>query len=133
MRSFATACAALSLLATAAQAAEIKTGRDLANACRTQDPEGKLPNDCDTFVKGFFVSLAETQRARTDAMVKGIPYTSKEACVRMPDHLTRKDMAARIVTFVANNVDANDQAATIVAQRTLEHDFPCPQQTPAPR
>ena len=140
MRTLASACAVLCLLAGSAQAAEVKTGRDLANACRDymtvdsqQDNNAVHPNACRTFLQGFFVSLVERQRAREDAMVKGLPYASKEACVRMPDFLSYKDMAGRIVTYVSNNPAANDQAAAIVAQRTLEHDFPCPQQTPAPR
>ena len=139
MRSFAIACAALCLLAVAAQAAEVRTGRDLANACReyaadSQDDSNALrPSACRTFLQGFFVSLVERQRAREDAMVKGLPYASKDACVRMPDKLTYKDMAQRIVIYVSNNPTSNDQAAAIVAQKTLEHDFPCPDQAPTPR
>jgi hypothetical protein len=140
MRILASACVALCLLVGTAQAAEIKTGRDLVNACRDymsadsqQDNNALQPNACRTFLQGFFVSLVERQRARQDAMVKGLPYASKEPCVRMPDFLSYKEMAGRIVTYASNNPGAMDEAAAIVAQKTLEHDFPCPAQGPAPR
>jgi len=140
MRSLAIACAALCLLAGSAQAAEVKTGRDLVNACRDyvsadsqQENNALRPNACRTFLQGFFVSLVERQRAREDAMVKGLPYAARDACVRMPDFLSYKEMAGRIVTYVSNNPASNDQAAAIVAQKTLEHDFPCPDQKPVPR
>ena len=136
MRLLAILCM-LCLAATAARAAEIKTGRDLVNACRdymtadtSQDNNAaRAPYACRTFLQGFFVSLIERERARTDSMVKGVPFTSKEACVRMPDFLSYKEMAGRIVTYGSNNSAAlNDPAATL-AQKTLEHDFPCPAQT----
>ena len=135
MRLLTTTCI-LCLAATAASAADIKTGRELVDACRdyvsgdtTQDANAaRAPHACRTFLQGFFVSLIERERARTDSMVKGLPFTSKEACVRMPDFLSYRDMAGRIVTYGSNNAAALDGAAAVLAQKTLEHDFPCPVQ-----
>jgi hypothetical protein len=134
MRRFAIACAALCLFAATATAAEIKTGRDLVNACRDymtadngQDNNAaRAPHTCRTFLQGFFVSLIERERARQDAMVKGLPYASKEPCVRMPDFLSYREMAGRVVTFGQNNPTSMNDAAATLAQKTLEHDFPCP-------
>lgn len=141
MRRFAIAFAALCLFAATGHAAEIKTGRDLVNACsdyisvdQTQDNNAaRAPHPCRNFLLGFFQSLVARERARTDAMVKGLPFTSKEACVRMPDFLSYRDMAQRIVNYGRANPQALDLAAATLAQKTLERDFPCPPQPTTPR
>jgi hypothetical protein len=141
MRRFAIACAALLLFATTSHAADIKTGRELVAACadyigadQGQDNNAaRAPHPCRNFLLGFFQSLVARERARTDAMVKGLPFTSKEACVRMPDFLSYRDMAARLVNFGKMNPGALDLPATTFAQKTLERDFPCPPQGGAPR
>lgn len=140
MRSWAIVCAALFLMAAPAGAAEIKTGRDLVEACRQymagesgQDNNAaRAPNPCRTFLQGFFVSLIARENARTEALVKGLPYSSKEACVRMPDFLSYREMAGRIVNYGQANPKMLDGPAATLAQRTLERDFPCPPTT-APR
>jgi len=112
-------------------AATIKTGRDLVESCRdyttnVKEENARLPHDCRTFLQGFAVTLKTREDARLDAMVKGMPATSKEACVRMPDFISFRDLAQRIVRFG----DANEALLTVpaseLAQKTLEHDFPCP-------
>lgn len=141
MRRFAIACAALLLFAATSHAAEIKTGRDLVTACgnyiaadQTQDNNvARAPHPCRNFLLGFFQSLVARERARTDAMVKGLPFTSKEQCVRMPDFLSYRDMATRIVNFAKLNPVALDLPAATFAQKTLERDFPCPPQSTKPR
>ena len=62
MRRFAIACAALLLFAAPSHAADIKTGRDLVNACssyiandaRQDNNAARAPHPCRTFLLGFF-------------------------------------------------------------------------------
>jgi hypothetical protein len=136
MRFLTVACAAL-CLAASAQAAEIRTGRDLVEACRNymavdggQDNNAsRAPHPCRNFLQGFFVSLVSREEARTEAMLKGLPYSSKEACVRMPDFLSYREMAGRLVNYAQSNPASLDGPAATMAQKTLERDFPCPKQT----
>lgn len=134
MRLISIACAALAL-ATTANAVELKTGRDLVMSCRQyaaiENPDNaRAPHDCRTFLQGFAVSLKAREDARIDAMVKGLPMASKEACVRMPDYISFRELAARIVNFGDQNPQLLSGPATTLAQKTLERDFPCP---PPPR
>jgi hypothetical protein len=141
MRRLAAAVLALGLLTTATWAADIKTGRELVNSCRSyaaiQSTENaRAPHDCRTFLQGFAVSLKAREDARIDAMVKGMPFSSKEACVRMPDFISFRDLAGRIVRFGDANPQLLDGPAMTLAQKTLERDFPCPPPPPpkpAPR
>ena len=134
MRRFAIAATALCLLAAAAvAAAEIKTGRDLVTVCRTyaqidNTDNARAPHDCRTFLQGFAVALKAREDARLDAMVRGLPFSSKEACVRMPDFISFRELAARIVRFGDANPTLLDGPASTLAQKTLERDFPCPPQ-----
>jgi len=127
-------CVALVLGAALALAAEIRTGRDLMDACRAyvaidvgQDNNAaRSPHPCRTFLQGFFVSLIARENARAEAVLKGLPYASKEACVRMPDFLSYREMAGRLVKYVELNPTALEMPAATLAQKTLERDFPCP-------
>lgn len=138
MRRVMIACLSVSLLSTTAFAADIKTGTELVNACReyvaiTAPENARTPHPCRNFLQGFAVALKAREDARVDAMVRGLPFSSKEACVRMPDFISFKELAGRIVNFgQANPGMLNDPAATI-AQRTLERDFPCPVNDQRPR
>jgi hypothetical protein len=123
----------LCLAATAAEAADIKTGHDLLAACRDyvskdtgQDSNARTPHACRSFLQGFAVALKAREDARLDAMVRGLPYSSKEACVRMPDFISFKDLANRIVVFGQRHAELLNGAAMELAQKTLENDFPCP-------
>lgn len=136
MRRLAIASATLCLAAVAAQAAEIKTGQDLVNTCRDYAAiesieNARQPHDCRTFLQGFAVALKAREDARIDAMVKGLPFSSKEACVRMPDFISFRELAQRIVRFGDANPNLLAGPATTLAQKTLERDFPCPP-PPAP-
>ena len=112
------------------------TLKDLVNACRNyvsvdgrQDNNAtRAPHPCRTFLQGFFVSLISRETARQEAMLKGLPYSSKEACVRMPDFLSYRSMAERVVIFGHSHPSLLDGPAATLAQRTLERDFPCPKQ-----
>jgi hypothetical protein len=134
--------AAAFVAATAANAADIKTGHDLVKACRsyaaiTNPDNARAPHDCRTFLQGFAVSIKAREDARVDAMVKGLPMTSREACVRMPDFISFRELAARIVNFGDTNRNLLNLPAAQLAQKTLERDFPCPPppqpQPPKPR
>jgi hypothetical protein len=138
MRRFVTACAVLTSFATASHAADIKTGRDLVTSCKEyaaieNADNARAPHDCRTFLQGFAVALKAREDARVDAMVRGLPFSSKEACVRMPDFISFRELAARVVRFGEANPPLLDGPASTLAQRTLERDFPCPPPPTRPR
>ena len=117
--------------AAALAAGSIETGRDLVDSCRdyttnVKEENARLPHDCRTFLQGFATTLKAREDARLDAMVKGVPSTSKEACVRMPDFISFRELAQRIVRFGDANPSLLTIPASELAQKTLEHDFPCP-------
>lgn len=134
MRQFLLAAIAVCLLSLPSHAGRIDTGSDLVNACKDYLAKGaaqdnnvaRSPHPCRSFLQGFFVSLVEREKARQDAMVKGIPYPSKVACVRLPDVLTYTDMAQRLINFAQANPPSLQDPAVTLAQKTVERDFPCP-------
>ncbi len=124
--------------ANAATAAEIKTGRDLVQACRTyaaiEDADNaRAPHDCRTFLQGFAVTLVAREEASQNAMINNVPIAAREACVRMPDFISFRELAARIVNFGDTNPHLLNLPAAQLAQKTLERDFPCPTQPQRPR
>jgi hypothetical protein len=132
--------AAVLITASTASAADIKTGRDLVNACRNYiaaatviDNNVRRPHACRTFLQGFAVALKTQEDARLDAMVRGLPYTAKEQCVRMPDFISFRELAQRIVNFGTQNPRLLEVPAATLAQKTLERDFPCPPAANQPR
>jgi hypothetical protein len=134
MRHILLAVFATCLLSLPSRAGRIETGADLVAACQDYLGKGaeqdnnvaRAPHPCRTFLQGFFVSLIEREKARQDAMVKGIPYASKERCVRLPDFLSYIDMAKRLINYGQNNAQAMQGPALLLAQQTVERDFPCP-------
>lgn len=137
MRHFMLAVIAICLLSSPSFAARIEKGADLVAACQDYLAKGaaqdnnvaRSPHPCRNFLQGFFVSLVEREKTRQDAMVKGIPYSSRERCVRLPDVLTYIDMAQRLINFAQYNAQAMQLPAATLAQQTLERDFPCPAPT----
>ena len=134
MRQFILAAIAVCLLSLPSHAGRIDTGAQLVAACKDYLGKGaaqdnnvaRAPHPCRTFLQGFFVSLVEREKARQDAMVKNIPYSSKEPCVRLPDVLTFIEMAQRLINFAQYNPASLNEPATLLAQHTVERDFPCP-------
>jgi hypothetical protein len=134
MRMLMMAALSAATLSMPAHAARIDTGQQLVTECADYLGRGaaqdnnvaRAPHPCRTFLQGFFVSLIERENARRDALVKGLPYASKEKCVRLPDFLSYTDMAQRIVGFGRANPQALTLPAPSLAQQTLERDFPCP-------
>jgi hypothetical protein len=134
MRMLVMAAFSAAILTLPAQAGRIDNGQHLVTECNDYLRRGaaqdnnvaRAPHPCRTFLQGFFVSLIERENARRDALVKGLPYASKEKCVRLPDFLSYSDMAQRIVAFAKSNPQALALPAPTFAQATLERDFPCP-------
>jgi len=134
MRMLMMAALSAAVLALPAQAGRIENGQQLVTECSDYLGRGaaqdnnvaRAPHPCRTFLQGFFVSLIEREKARRDALVKGLPYASKEKCVRLPDFLSYSDMAQRIVAYAKSNPQALALPAPTFAQSTLERDFPCP-------
>ncbi|MFN9545275.1 MAG: hypothetical protein ACK59B_19205 [Alphaproteobacteria bacterium] len=96
MRMLVMAALSAAILALPAQAGRIDNGQHLVTECNDYLRRGaaqdnnvaRAPHPCRTFLQGFFVSLIERENARRDALVKGLPYASKEKCVRLPDFLS---------------------------------------------
>jgi|KBSMisStandDraft_5_1062788.scaffolds.fasta_scaffold769042_2 Ssp1 endopeptidase immunity protein Rap1a len=136
LRSFALALAPLAFFATSASAAEIATAKELVAVCTTYaaKDENALrdPDPCRRFLVGFFTAYIAAQNAQRDGMVQGLPATHSASCVRLPDSLSYREMAQRLVRY--GNAHPNELAGTPndLAQHTLETDFPCPPQQ-APR
>jgi hypothetical protein len=134
MRLLAIAALSACLLVQPASAGRIDTGKDLVTECSDYLARGaaqdnnvaRAPHPCRSFLQGFFVSLIERENARRDALVRGIPYSAKEKCVRLPGVLTYTDMAQRVINYAKLNPQALTTPAATVAQRTVERDFPCP-------
>jgi hypothetical protein len=122
--------ASIALWVSTAAAAELNTGKDVVTACAiyAAKDENALrdPDPCRHFLQGFFTAFKASEDARRDAMVKGLPATSSTACVRLPDFLSYREMAQRVVKYGnAHNAELAG-SATDLAQHTLEMDFPCP-------
>jgi hypothetical protein len=134
MRNLLLASVAFCCLTATAGAAGIQTGQDLVTECKdyasreaTVDNNAlRAPHACRSFLQGFFISLKAADDARNDARLRGIPYASKEQCVRMPDFLSYKEMAARLATYAQANPAVLKEPAAVLAQKTIERDFPCP-------
>jgi hypothetical protein len=130
MRLATTALAAILLLAGTAAAAELNTGKDLVAACATYAAKDENamrdPDPCRRFLVGFFTAFKASDDAQREAMVKGLPATSSGGCVRLPDFLSYRDMAQRLVRY--GNAHQSELAgpANDLAKHTLETDFPCP-------
>ena len=111
---------------------QIETGADLVSAC---EPYSKLqeqemanavhPHHCHRFLVGFFSGFAAGDAAERDARVSATQGAKAGACVHLPDFLSYRDMAARIVAEAKRDPALLKGPAATLAQRTLEHDFPC--------
>lgn len=111
---------------------QIETGADLVSAC---EPYSKLqeremanavhPHHCHRFLVAFFSGFAAGEAADRNARVTMMQGAKAGACVHLPDFLSYRDMAARIVAQAKRDPGLLKEPAAILAQRTLEHDFPC--------
>jgi Rap1a immunity proteins len=139
MRRMLLAFLVLGIVSFSASAAGIQTGRDLVGACteyvaRSTGEDynaARRPHPCLTFLQGFAASLISRQEAAQNGRIQGLPYASKEPCIRLPDFLSFKDMAKRILQYAQNYPAMLSAPAATLAQKTMERDFPCP--PPRPR
>lgn len=127
--------AAIAWVAAAAGAyavPQIETGADLVSAC---EPYGKLqeqemanavhPHHCHRFLVAFFSAFAAGDAAERDARSSTMQGAKGDACVHLPEFLSYRDMAARVVAEAKRDPSLLKGPAATLAQRTLEHDFPC--------
>jgi hypothetical protein len=121
-----------SLVASAVAAQKIDTGAALVSAC---EAFGKLdentasnavhPHYCHQFLVGFFSAFAEGDQAERNARIGFSQGAKSGACVRLPEFLSYRDMATRVVAQSKRDPSLLQGPATTLAQRTLEYDFPC--------
>lgn len=130
MRLASTVLAAILFAAGTAIAAEINTGKDLVAACTIYAAKDENamrdPDPCRRFLVGFFIAFKAAEDARREAMVKGLPAASSAGCVRLPDFLSYREMAQRLVKYGNAHPSELTGSANDLAQHTLETDFPCP-------
>lgn len=127
--------AALSMLAVSPVWAtgQVETGRQIVAACKAYLalPEGASDNalhpqhHCRQFIASFLSAYAAGENARTASRVTGTGSSGSEACVRLPDYLSFRDMAARMIAYSEKDPSVLDNLAPELARKTLEHDFPC--------
>ena len=119
----------LALIAPA-KAAELNSGKELVDACTiyaTKDENAMHdPDPCRRFLVGFFTAYKTSEDANRDAMVKGLPGTTSSSCVRLPDFLSYREMAQRVVKYGSAHTVELTGSPHDLAQHTLETDFPCP-------
>jgi hypothetical protein len=122
----------LALPTATAWAAELNTGRELVAACATYAAKDENamrdPDPCRRFLVGFFTAYKASEDARRMDIVKGLPATASGPCVRLPDFLSYREMAQRLVRYGNAHPQELAGTANALAQHTLETDFPCPPQ-----
>lgn len=80
---------------------------------------------CRQFIASFFSAYAAGERMRPESQVTGVGSAAKAPCVRLPEYLSFRDMAARMIAQSERDPASLDRPAMELAQKTLEHDFPC--------
>lgn len=131
---------ALAALAAAAVAATpINTGSDLVTVCEPYSLSDQraaarevLPNKCQQFLSNFLTAYIEAEKIKLDAVARGLPGGQRSPCVRLPDRLSFRDLAKRVVAMAWHDPDLLNGSAAMVVMRTLEHDFPCPKNEKPP-
>jgi hypothetical protein len=129
-------------VALSAQAAtpQIQTGRELVASCKVfakleenTASNAARPHRCHQFLVGFFAAHIESEKARREALISTLHAGQPATCIRLPEFLSYRDMAARVVAEGERDPALLDGPAASLAQRTLDHDFPCPPpEEPAP-
>ena len=111
----------------------VETGRQIVTACQAYL---KLPPDaaenarhpqhhCRQFIVSFFSAYAAAERIKPESQTTGIGSSARGPCVRLPEFLSFRDMAARMIAQSEREPSSLDRPAMELAQKTLEHDFPC--------
>jgi len=136
MRALTLAAAlALSTLAVVPSWAEgqAETAREIVTACKAylalppDAAENALhpQHHCRKFVASFLSAYAIGENVGAASRVTGVGSAAKQACVRLPEYLSFRDMAARMIAFAESDPSVLDNLATELARKTLERDFPC--------
>jgi hypothetical protein len=118
---------------TALSIGPTETGRQIVAACKAylalspDDVENARhpQHHCRQFIASFLSAYATGEGLATQSRITGVGSSQNEPCVRLPDHLSFRDMAARMIAQSERDPASLDGPATELAQKTLEHDFPC--------
>lgn len=124
---------AASLVAAAAAAPRIETGAELVSACEAfvklderSSQNAVHPHHCHQYLVGYFSAFSEGERAARDSRASGMQSGApSRSCVHLPDYVSFRDMAARIVAHAKREPSTLTEPAAILVRRTLENDFPC--------
>lgn len=126
------ACSALATNAALATG-PTETGRQIVAACKAylQLPANAAENalhpqhHCRQFIASFLSAYAAGERLKPETQATGVGSSATEKCVRLPDYLSFRDMAARMIAHSERDPATLDKPAAVLARQTLEHDFPC--------
>ena len=130
---FAAALAVATLSPMASAIGPTETGRQIVVACKAYlelapaaAENARHPqHHCRQFIASFLSAYTTGEQMQPEARVSGIGSSAKERCVRLPDFLSYRDMAARMIAQAERDPASLDGSAVDLARKTLEHDFPC--------
>jgi hypothetical protein len=80
---------------------------------------------CRQFIASFLSAYAAGEQMTPEARITGVGASAGKPCVRLPEFLSFRDMAARMIAQAERDPSSLDKPATELARKTLEHDFPC--------
>ncbi|MBI1213481.1 MAG: hypothetical protein GC190_18630 [Alphaproteobacteria bacterium] len=114
----------------------IRTGADLVSACEAfsklddkamheQMANATHPHHCHQFLMSFFSAFAVGDQAGRDARSSSLQGGVSGVCVHLPDFLSYRDMATRVVAQAKRDPSLLQAPAADLARKTIEHDFPC--------
>lgn len=112
---------------------QAETGREIVAACKAylalppDAAENALhpQHHCRKFVASFLSAYAMGENIGAASRVTGVGSAAVQVCVRLPEYLSFRDMASRMVAFAESDPTVLDNLATDLARKTLERDFPC--------
>ena len=123
----------LMLVQTAAATGPTETGRQIVAACKAylqlapDAAENAMhpQHHCRQFISSFLSAYASGERLTPESRVTGMGSSVQKPCVRLPDYLSFREMAQRMLAQADRDPASLEKSATELAQATLEHDFPC--------
>lgn len=110
-----------------------ETGRQIVAACKaylalpadSADNALHPQHHCRQFIASFLSAYAAGERMTPETRITGVGSSAKGPCVRLPEYLSFRDMATRMIAQSERDPSSLDRPAIELAQKTLEHDFPC--------
>ncbi|HAH08602.1 MAG TPA: hypothetical protein DCL54_13990 [Alphaproteobacteria bacterium] len=123
----------LAITLAAPALAAITTGAELNAACVTYNQGADEKRDpCRRYLEGYFRILADRNDADFKARAQNLNKPGPaRPCVRMPDKLTYRAFSQQIAAHFAANPALGSEPAIVLADKTLEANYPCPDQGPA--